>query len=98
MAEVINEQKQWTSEFAIASLVVGVVSFVQIFNMEKAIVAIVFGILALRRIKAHPEVKGKKIAVAGVTIGAAYLVLAVVMVIAFWPQFLAMIENLKISQ
>ena len=49
----MEEQKRPINEFAVASLVMGIVSFVQIFNVEKPIVAIVFGFLALNRIKAN---------------------------------------------
>lgn len=34
----MNEQKPPISEFAIASLVMGIVSFIRIFNVEKGIV------------------------------------------------------------
>ena len=45
-----NTASRQTNEFAIASLTMGIVTFLTVFGAEKAIVAIVFGILALRRI------------------------------------------------
>ena len=46
----MEQQKSAMSEFAIASLVMGIVSFFQLMSWEKGIVAVVFGILALKNI------------------------------------------------
>jgi hypothetical protein len=43
------------NEFAVASLILGIFSFVQLLGVEKAALVIRFGILALR------EIKGEKI-------------------------------------
>ncbi|MCK4422544.1 MAG: DUF4190 domain-containing protein [Candidatus Omnitrophica bacterium] len=89
----MNEQKGIRSEFAIASLVMGIVSFFQLFGAEKAIAAIVFGILALKRINITPQLRGKKIAVAGIILSLVYIIIAVVFALKFWPQ---LVEKLTV--
>ena len=65
----MNEEKSRISEFAIASLVLGIMQFVRVFNFEKALLAVAFGILALKRLKATEGVEGKNLAVAGIVLG-----------------------------
>jgi len=77
------------NEFAVASLVLGIISFVSLFGMEKPIAAIVFGVLALKNIQAAPqESRGKNLAIAGIVLGAAALTLAIIILINYFPQFL----------
>lgn len=58
------------SEFAIASLTFGLLSFVNLGGIEKAIAAIVFGILALKRIAApQNNERGEGLAAAGIVLG-----------------------------
>ncbi|MBN3039380.1 MAG: DUF4190 domain-containing protein [Candidatus Omnitrophica bacterium] len=65
------------NDFAIAAFVLGIISFVQIFGMEKAIAAIVFGILALRQI-ARPDnqERGEGLAAWAIVLGAIYAIIA----------------------
>lgn len=65
------------SEFAIISLTMGILAFVQLAGFEKAIVAIVFGILSLKRI-ARPEsnARGEGLAAAGIVLGIIYAIIA----------------------
>ena len=62
------------SKFALVSLILGIVSFVQLLGAEKGILGIVFGILALREITKQPELKGRKIAIVGIVLSALYIV------------------------
>ena len=58
------------SEFAVASLVIGVLSFIQVFGVEKGVVAIIFGIIALGKIeKSEENLSGKGYAIAGIILG-----------------------------
>jgi hypothetical protein len=57
------------SEFAIASLTMGILTFINLLGVERAVPAIVFGVLALRRMRADDQVKGKGHAIAGVVLG-----------------------------
>ena len=88
----MEEQKK-TSEFAVASLVLGIFQFIHIFNAEKAILAIVFGVLALKRI-AQTGDGGKKKAVAGIILGIVGIVVTVVMTIVFLPKMMEMQQKM----
>ena len=78
--------KRPSSEFATASLVLGIMQFVQLFNTEKALLAIVFGAIALKRISANSEVGGKNRAIAGLVLGIVGVIATIVITVVFWPQ------------
>lgn len=83
------------SKFAIVSLVLGVFSFIQLFGLEKGILAVIFGFLALNEISNRPEVEGKNYAWAGIALGTLYLVLAITLLSIKFPQLKEFIETLK---
>lgn len=69
--------KGYVSEFAIASLTLGIISFIQLAGIEKAIVAVVFGVLSLRRIaQPQSDAKGEGLACAGIVLGIIYAIIA----------------------
>lgn len=82
----MDEQRTAMSEFAIVSLVLGIISFLNFANMEKAFAAMIFGILALRRMKTNEQLKGRGMAVAGIILGSAALILIVVLLVKFLPE------------
>ena len=88
-----GEKNTFYSELAIASLTVGILCFIQLFGLERSIAAIVFGVLALRRIKQDETLKGKGMAIAGIVLGAIYSLLA----LAFIPQAIDMAKNMMNS-
>ena len=88
----MDEQKK-TSEFAVASLVLAIFNFVHIFNVEKALLAIVFGVLALKRISESGS-GGKKLAVAGIVLGIIGVIVTTVMTIVFWPKLMQMQQQM----
>ena len=61
--------------YATASLVLGLLCFVNLAGLEKAVVAIVFGVLALRSRPAPALVHRRAWAKAGVALGAGLIVL-----------------------
>ncbi len=61
--------------YATASLTVGLLCFLNLAGLEKAVMAIVFGVLALRRQPAPALVQRRAWARAGVALGAAVIVL-----------------------
>ena len=81
-------EKRLANGFAIASLVIGIVSFVQLLGMEKAIVAIIFGLIALK------SAQQKKIAVTGIILGLVYIIAVAVVMIKFSSQLQQLIEQL----
>jgi hypothetical protein len=82
----MDEQKKSFSEFAVVSLVIGILSFVTLFGVEKAILAVVFGFLALRRIGRNPQLRGKGFAIAGIVLGAIAVVLLIIIGVYFLSQ------------
>ncbi|MFW6134419.1 MAG: DUF4190 domain-containing protein [Elusimicrobiota bacterium] len=66
--------------YAVVSLVMGIVSFIQLFGFEKAITAIVFGALALNQAKKEP-ISGKQLAYWGIALGIVYILILVYLVI-----------------
>lgn len=79
------------SEFAIVSLTLGITSFIQLGGLEKAIAAIVFGVLSLKKIAAPgSNVRGEGLAAAGIVLGIIYAIIAVIAVFAIVknPQLL----------
>lgn len=85
------------SEFAIVSLVIGVLSFVQLLAIEKAFAAIIFGIIALSRIAKKPESKGKGLAVSGVALGLIYI-LVLSIIVGLNPGIFTRIQAVLSSQ
>lgn len=80
------------SSFAVASLIVGIFSFIQLLGAEKAILAIIFGILALREIKKN-EITGKSLAIIGIVLGVIYIVI----IIALLPYLGPMLSKLAVQ-
>lgn len=94
----MDEQQSIKSEFAIASLVMGIVSFIQIFNIEKPLVAVIFGILALKKIKIKPQLQGKNLAIAGIILGIISIVATTILTIKFLPQLQQMMQNMQMQK
>lgn len=61
--------------YATASLILGLLCFVNLAGMEKAVLAIVFGVLALRRRPEPALARRRAWAKAGVALGAAVIIL-----------------------
>ena len=98
MDEDKNAKKTSKSEFAIASLVLGIIPFLNIFGFEKAIAAVVFGILALKRIKKDSSLAGKGLAIAGIALGVLFMVIIIILVIAFYPSWAHIKDQLQAIQ
>jgi predicted Kef-type K+ transport protein len=71
-----TEKSSYYNELAIAAITMGIVSFIQLFGLEKSITAIVFGILALKRIRQDETQRGKHLAIWGIVLGALYSFIA----------------------
>ncbi|MCE9608875.1 MAG: DUF4190 domain-containing protein [Chthoniobacter sp.] len=66
-----------TSRYAVASLVVGILSFVAgYFGVLTGLVSTVLGIVAITHISANSRLAGRKLAVAGVILGGLAVVFA----------------------
>lgn len=78
------------SDFAVASLVLGIISFLQLLGAERAIAAIVFGTIALWKISKEPELRGRWMAIVGIVLGIIYLVSLGI----YFPQIMQMLRKL----
>jgi len=82
-------------EFAIASLVIGIISFISLGGMEKAIVAIIFGVLALKRMQRSGEARGKRLAEAGIMLGIFSIIATIFFIVKFLPQIEQKVRELQ---
>jgi hypothetical protein len=85
-----TEKSSYYSELAIASLTIGILCFMQLFGLERSIAAIVFGILALRRIKQDETLRGRGLAIAGIVLGIIYSLIAIVIM----PQAIELAKSI----
>jgi hypothetical protein len=76
------------SEFAVASLTMGILTYINLLGIERAIPAIVFGVLALWRMKADDRLTGKNFAVAGVVLGVVGLIVLPTLGMMYLPKVL----------
>ncbi|RKY31009.1 MAG: hypothetical protein DRP74_05785 [Candidatus Omnitrophota bacterium] len=82
----MSENKMTRNGFAVASLVVGIISFFSFAGMEKAIVAVIFGILALKSLGEEDDAASKKFAKAGIILGAVSFFLTTILIINYLPK------------
>ncbi len=82
-------------KLAIIALLLGITSLVNLFGLEKGVMAIIVGWLAIGEIKNQPSLKGKGMAWAGVILGALSIITIVVVLIWKGPQLL---QQLKLLQ
>jgi|YNPMSStandDraft_1061717.scaffolds.fasta_scaffold507872_1 hypothetical protein len=72
------------------SLILGILSFIHLFGMEKAILAVVIGALALKE-----ESDGKKLAWIGIILGLVYLLIIALILIFKFPKLISILEKIK---
>ena len=80
--------------YATVSLILGILCFVNLAGTEKAILAIVFGWLALRKKPAPALVEHRLWAKAGLILGVLMLVILLVVVVLNFNEIRQFIENL----
>lgn len=93
--EVIKMSTGQKSKLAIISLVLGIFSFIHLFGLEKAALAVIFGFLALNEISNQPEMKGKSYAWVGIILGTLSLVLTITLLSIKFPELKQFIEKMK---
>jgi Na+/melibiose symporter-like transporter len=78
----MEEQKPIFSKYAAVAMIFGIISFFNLFGLEKAIAAIIFAVLGFKEIEKHqPALKGKGMSMAGIILGAVYLLLFIILII-----------------
>lgn len=78
------------SKLAIISLILGIFSFVHLLGVEKAVLSVVFGVLALKEIEQTQ--KFKKFAYIGISLGIIYLLIIAVIVTFYSPKLLNILK------
>ena len=81
--------------FATASLILGICSFVNLLGLEKPILAIIFGWLALRTKPAPPLTEHRVWAKAGVVLGTIILIVVPTLIILNFHRLQEFIEILS---
>ncbi|MFH0912691.1 MAG: DUF4190 domain-containing protein [Candidatus Omnitrophota bacterium] len=94
----MDEQKNIMSEFAIASLAIAAISFINLAGMEKAILAIIFGILALKRMEKNDNPTGVKFARAGIILAFLSLLITIHLMIKFYPKIKQIVNQMQSEQ
>jgi len=81
-----------STKLAAAALAMGVLAFVHLFGVEKAVMAVAFGAMALKDPAISP--RGAKLAKAAVVTGLGYLALAAGVFIYHTPAVSALVSRL----
>ena len=80
------------SKLAIVSLILGICSFIQLLGIEKAVLAIIFGKMALKEIN-QAQLTGKKNAYAGIVLGSIYIFIVLVMMFVKGPYIMSFLTR-----
>lgn len=81
------------SKTAFISLLLGIFSFIHLFGIEKAAMAIIFGTIALK--EGFEDKKSGYMAKGGIMLGLIYLVVLTVVSVKYFPEIFKLIESLK---
>lgn len=81
-----------SNKLAVAALAMGVLSFVHLFGVEKAALAVVFGVLALK--DPAMTARGQKIAKAAILTGLGYLLVVTGVFLYHMPALNSLAEKL----
>ena len=82
-------------KLASIALLLGIASLINLFGLEKGIVAIVAGWMAIREIKEEPLLKGKGIAWAGFILGVLSIITIISLLIWKGPHLLQQLRLLQ---
>ena len=79
---------------AITSLILGILSFVHLFGLEKAVLAVVLGWFGLKEAMPGYE-NGKKYAYIGIVLGSLYIIVIAIITVIKGPAIIGMISKVK---
>jgi hypothetical protein len=82
------------SKLAIASFVLGLVSFVHLFGLEKAVLAVVFGAISLKEITDGQQLNGKKYAYAAIILGSLYILIILILAVVKGPEMFKLLGKM----
>ena len=81
------------TKIAVLVLISGILSFIHLFGIEKALFTIIFGSFLISENKINAE-QPSKLAITGILLGFIYIVILLVIAIIKGPELLDMLENL----
>jgi|WetSurMetagenome_2_1015567.scaffolds.fasta_scaffold1169418_1 hypothetical protein len=79
--------------FGIAALALGLVSYLSLLGLEKAVLTIVLGVLAMKG--EIPTPIAKRLGIASIALGVIFILSAAVLLYLFQDKFAELIGNLK---
>lgn len=79
---------------ALASLITGIACFINLLGIEKAVIAIILGVFALREAERNPDIGGKAKSYAGILFGILYLITVIIILLIKGPDVLSYIRGL----
>ena len=82
------------SKVAVMAMVMGIVCFLNLIGIEKAILAITAGWLGLKETENEAKA-GRGFAIAGIVLGSLYIVTIAALLILKGPEFMQMIQRMK---
>lgn len=88
LKEENKEMKKFNLVFV--SLILGIVSFIQLLGTEKAMLAIIIGAIALKY-----DDENKKIAWIGISLGIIYLLIIAFILVFHFPKLISVLQKLK---
>lgn len=83
------------SKLAVASFVLGMSSFIQLFGLEKAVLSIVFGAISLKEITAGQYLNGKKYAYAAIILGSVYILIILILAVVKSPEMFKLMGKMR---
>lgn len=91
--ELKLREKIMKSKTALISLLLGILSFVHLFGIEKAAMATILGTTAIK--EGLDDKKSKFMAKAGIFLGLVYLVVLTIISMKYFPEIFKLIEGWK---
>lgn len=79
--------------YALISLILGIVSYVQLLGIERALLAVIFGVVALKSIKNNVELKGTKYAYWGIGLGLLYMAVILFVIVFKGNDIIMMLKT-----
>ena len=79
--------------FGVAALTLGLVSFLSMLGAEKAVLAIVLGVLAVRG--SAPGALARGLGIAAVAIGVVFLLTLALLLLVYWEQVVELVRLLQ---
>jgi|YelNatPaOPRAMG01_1025707.scaffolds.fasta_scaffold00883_5 hypothetical protein len=84
------------TKIAVLVLISGILSFIHLFGIEKALFTIIFGSFVISENKLNAE-QPSKLAITGILLGFIYIVILLVIAIIKGPEFFNIFKNIMMN-